>query len=417
MLIPTPPGITLPTKKGDKDVRVAPNIVKTYRGWRAYVRHQGRLVPKRFTDAQGEQAVLDWIAGFKEQAAAHVAKQKTEKAARLGTLLADITAYLQRATVKAQPTYEDRVREMEKWIYVLPFGESLETQKKKGITPAYTPLALRPRTAITVDDLDEHLQALVNLGYSGGSVNKFRHTLQGMYTTLDGRGAANVVKGARIFPEAELLPRGRDYGLLLKILDAIPERGRGRKGEQGSAKDASQSKARIEVMLWTGLTPVQLQRLTPEHFSIDGRWFIEPRRLKGKQPRFPQPARPKFMIDDAVQAFTKFVARNCWGYFSRPSLRSLWLRAVARVEQQLRTELGDAEFNLARVRLYDIRHSVGTAVTEDHDGNLGPTREMLGHRSERTSNRYSQAAVPAVLRNAADRFAARHGRAAIEARR
>jgi integrase len=391
-MIPTPPGITLPVCKGDRDVRIAPNIWKTWCGWRAYVRHQGKLVPKRFTNAQGDQAVLDWIAGFKTKAAEHTLKVLTEKVARKGSLRIDAKTYLALETVKAMPTFEQRAREIKRWVDAL--GD-------------------RARTAITDRDINDQLQRWINSGLSGGTVNRLRTALMSLYTTLDGAGAANPVKASRTYPEAEELPRGRDYTLLVRILDAIPDRGRGEKGVKGSAGKGSQSKARLELFVWTGMTPAQMMLLSPDHFNIAQRWYVSPRRKKGKQPRFPRPVQRKEMTDDAAKAFARFVELECWGTFSRPSLRSLWLRGQTRVEADMRKELGDPKFKLPRVRLYDIRHSVGTAVTVDAGGNLGPARELLDHASERTTRRYAQAAVPAILKNVAATFAARHGRAAL----
>jgi integrase len=389
-MIPLAPGVTLPICKTDPDVRIAPNIYKTWCGWRAYVRHQGKLVPKRFKNADGEQAVLDWIAGFKTKAAEHTATGQAS--ARRGTLAHDAKTYLAADTVKAMPTFDDRAREIARWVKAL--GD-------------------RQRQALTVPELDNQLQRFRNSGLAGGSVNRLRTALMSLFTVLDGPGAANPVKATRTFAEAEMAPRGRDYALLLKILDAIPDRGRGVKGVKGSAKVGSQSKARLELFIWTGMTPAQMMLLKPEHFSIKERWYVSPRRLKGRQPRFPRPIVRKGMTDDAAKAFARFVELKCWGKFSRPSLRSLWLRAVDRVELEMQED--DPTLTLARVRLYDIRHSFGTAVTADHNGNLGPARDLLDHASERTTRRYALASVPAVLQHAAATFHKNHGRAALEA--
>jgi integrase len=384
---------TLPTKKGDADVRVAKWIWKTWCGWRVQFRHQGQPVSKRFTDADGEQAARDFLAGFMAKAAEQTAQAQEDKVARKGTLATDAKTYLALNTTKAMPTYDDRVWEIGKWVAAL---------------------GARHRVSLTVRDLDEQLQAW-RPQYSNATVNKFRTALMALYTVLDGVGAANPVKATRVYPEADQLPRGRDYALLIKILDAIPDRGRGVKGEKGSAQVGSQSKARLELFVWTGMTPAQMMILSPEHFNLQERWYVSPRREKGKQPRFPRPNPKKPMTDEIATAFARFVALNCWGEFSRTALRSVWLRAQTRVQAAMRKDLKNPKFVLPRVRLYDIRHSFGTAVTQDHSGNLEAARLLLDHGSERTTRRYTQAVVPSVLQHAATTFAARHSRAALRA--
>ncbi len=248
---------------------------------------------------------------------------------------------------------------------------------------------------------------MVDAGASTSSANKYRTALMSLWTRLDGRGAANPVRETRVFEEAEEEARGRSYALLKRILDAIPDtRSRPTKGVKGSRARGSVSKVRLELMTWTGMAPSQIMRLEPKSFSIDEGWYTSPRRRKGsKKPRFPRPVIRKPMTADARAAFRRFVQLKAFGPFDRRALRHTWLRAVRRVELAMQQERKDPTFKLARVRLYDIRHSFGTELFK-RTKSLTLVAEMLDHTSLRTTRRYSLGAVAGVLRSGMRQFEA-----------
>src|SRR4030095_3029552 len=194
--------------------------------------------------------------------------------------------------------------------------------------------------------INNALHRLRKSGFANSSVNKFRTALMSLWTTLDGRSAANPGRDAVVFEEAPLVPRGHSYELLTRILDAIPdERGltidrptlyrevwnepatvvakqygvsssflkrlcrslviptpprgywtiapyaRGprpplARGVQGQSADLLKSRARLEVLAWTGMDPLQLARMTAADFSFEGaEWYAPPARQKGRRAR------------------------------------------------------------------------------------------------------------------------------------
>lgn len=353
-----------------------------------YVKRDGRLRPKRFPrDATLEQ-LQQFVDGFKKESDRIHEERRKLQADEAGTLAADVSRYLQLKTVKAMPSYIDRTRELQKWVDAM---------------------GTRARPSITARDIDEQLQAFLDSGLSGSTVNKLRTALMSLWVKLDGRGAANPVRETREFPEAAEEARGQAYQLLLRILDAVPDRARPIKGVKGSTKRGSLSKVRLEIFVWTGMTPKQIGMLTPDHFSIEGKWYTSPRRQKGKQARFPRPVIRKPMTADAVRAFKRFHELKAYGPFDRRSLRHTWLRAVRNAEKELQQELENPNFKLPRIRLYDIRHSFGTELFK-RTKNLRLVGEMLDHSSERTTRRYALGAVPVVLKTAMRAFERATGR-------
>jgi site-specific recombinase XerD len=373
-----------------KETRVAPNIYQTPHGWRVYVKRDGVLKPVRFKrDVTLEQLEI-FVRTFKEESERLRQQRQTEADAHAGTFAADVARYLALKTVQAMPSYSDRARQIAFWRKA--FGR-------------------RPRSAITTRDVDEQLQALFDGGASGSYVNKHRTALMALYTRLDGRAAANPVREARLYEEAEETPRGRSYALLKRILDAVPaDRSRPVKGQKGSGTRGSLSRVRLELMAWTGMAPSQVGRLEPgKHFDLAQGWYVFPRRDKGKKPRFPRPVIRKQMTADARAAFRRFVKLKAAGPFDRRALRHTWLRALKRVQAAMRKELRDPDYILERVRLYDIRHSFGTEIFK-RTKDLAITAEMLDHSSLRTTRRYSLGAMSDVLKGATRKFEAATGR-------
>lgn len=375
-----------------KDVRVAPNIYRTPSGgWRVYVRSLGRLRPKRFKPSVTFEEVQYFVEAFKLEARRlrrdrHATR--TWREAQPATFRDDGRAYLALKTVRAMPSYKTRVAEIEKWIAI--FGD-------------------RIRRTITTAEIDEQLQALRNQGYSGSSVNRFRTALMALWTRLDGRSAANPVRDATMFEEAPLTARGQPYELLTLILDAIPaERGRGVKGEKGSRARGSESRARLEVLVWSGMDPGQLERMTTQDLSVQERWYTTPPRRKGsRRRRTPRPVIRKPMSRELARAFQRLIDMDLLGKpFSTHSLRHTWERAIRRVEQQLRKKLRNPTLMLPHIRLKDIRHSFGTRLYEQvarAKGNDRAALEIVGQFLDHAPGspmtlRYSLGAVPSVLR-------------------
>jgi integrase len=373
-----------------REVRVAQNIYQTPHGWRVYVRRDGILKPVRFkADVTLEQLQV-FVDSFKQESARLRAERRADDVERAGTLAADAARYLNLKVVRAMPSYTDRVREMARWV---------------------TAFGRRPRPSITGRDIDEQLQAWRTAGDAPASLNKYRTALMSLYTRLDGRGAANPVRESHAFEEPAAEPRGLPYWLIRRLLDAMPrDQSRPIKGVKGSRSRGSMTRARFEILAWTGMTPAQIKKLTPASFNLKERWYISPQRRKGsRRPRHPRPLVKKPMTRDAQAAFARFVEVKAWGAFNTRSLRHTLERARRKVEQDLRKERKDPKYVLPAMRPYDFRHSFGTELLR-RTKNLPLVAEMLDHSSLQMTKRYALGAVSDVLRDGMRQFQAAAGR-------
>lgn len=355
---------------------------RSRRKFRVVLRRGGILLTHRCLTLDDAR---QWLAEAKDEAAILSRDERALKAA--GSFATEADRYLALKGTKALASYTTKQLHMKYWI------------------DAFGP---RPRTAITAAEITEQLETWRHdrsRDWSGPYCNRLRTTLMAMYTALDGAGAANPVKASRRFPESELEPRGHSYALLTRILDTIDDtRSAPRKGEHGSGRTGNRTKARLQVMLWTGMDPAELGRLTPAHFSISEGWYITPRRRKGRRPIHPRPQIKKPMTPQAAAAFQRLVEVGGLGPFDRSTAYMAWTRAVRKIEQAIRTERGDPAFRL-HIRMKDIRHSFGTQLFATTK-NLSLVSMMLDHSSEKMSLRYSLGAVPELLRDAMQSFAA-----------
>jgi integrase len=347
------------------DVRIAPNIYQTPHGFRVYHREwdpvtkKTKKVGRRF----GPTVTLPELEAYRD--GLEVAEAEPETSG----FTADARAYLALTKVRTMPSFRKRQEQIETWMGL--FGDT-------------------PRESITAPMMNAALHDL-RTRYSGSSCNKFRTALMSLYTELDGRAAANPVKDTDLFEEAPMGPRGFDMGLLTRILRTLPK---------------GKVRARLEVLLWTGMDISSLQRLTLAAVSIAGRQYTPPLRQKGsRRSRTPRIQIPLPMdLPETLAAFEALLAAGALGVtpqrFDGSNLWKAFQEACGLVERQIQRESRDPAFRLPHIRIKDLRHSFGTFLYAQ-TGNLGVVAEMLQHApGSAMTKRYALGAVPVVLRTA-----------------
>lgn len=305
----------------------------------------------------------------------------------------DANRYLE--SVAALPTIDQRRQHIREWVAL--FGH----RPRASIRP-HEIRAQRDRW-LTEPRTDR--QGRECPPYAAGSVNKRLRALSNLWRVLDGRHAPNPVREVPEADEIEGEPRALPYGVIQAILDAMPDVTRAQKGARRAA--GSQTKARLAVMAWTGLAHTQLAGLRREDVDWEGQSVWVQGRRKGASGTERKGHR-KPITSQAIAALRRFDTLDCWGAFSRASMRKSLMTACRRVEARFKEDGDGVEIDLSRVRPYDFRHSYATALlaaTRD----LQATQRLMLHGSATTTERYARAAVDPMLVEALEQFSAHVG--------
>lgn len=350
-------------------------ITRTKTGWRAVVRVRGMLYTKRFPKDAAQTAMQDWRAATRTDALRAAAKRTTRRPVA-GSFAEDVEVYLR--AIKAMPTYRERETEMDAWIAALGTDDTGRQRRRADITSDEIRAVLhawrlggkvlkkhvhdwRTRKAITV--------AVGRGPLSESACNHRRTALMHLWHVLDGKSAPNPVREVPKFREPDPEPRGIPLETVTMILDAMPD---------------TATKARCQVMAWTGLPHATLMQIGPAHMRWEEGAVYVPRRRKGAGTK----ARILPLLPQGVAAFRDMERHDAWGPFSRDSLRKSLHRAC------------DA-LHLPRIRPYDLRHSFATAAYQV-SGDIRAVQELLDHSDAKLTNRYSLGAVNLRMRSTLD---------------
>lgn len=268
--------------------------------------------------------------GWRDECRVALRKLRPQKGQH-GSLSADVTRYLRQ--VSAMPTADERSRHLDLWI---------------GALGAHT-----PRASITPDAIRTVLQQWRHT-HEPATCNKRRTALMHVWSVLDGKGARNPVRDVPKFRPPDALPRGRDP----HVLDALLK-----------AATLCRSRASCRVMLWTGMRPAELQRAQPEDVNVTHKTVIV-RTAKGGRVRVVP------LTAQAVAAWKEFAKAEAWGKVPQAAPLNRWLQKVTQLP----------------VRVYDLRHSYGTALAR-RETRLDVIGSLMGHSSLELTKRYTLAAV------------------------
>jgi integrase/transcriptional regulator with XRE-family HTH domain len=297
-----------------------------------------------------------------------------------GTLAADVRRYL--ATAKLTPRRRQEREQQLKWWC---------EQRDGG-----PPFGGRLRSSLETPSIRRALAGLLMGGAASSTVNKYRHALSHVYTVLDGKSAPNPIYEAPKYEEPEAAMRDQPYWAIQLIIDAIRDTGQ-------RADRSSLTKARIRVLAYAPITPMQLRQIrrTDIDWTATPPTIITPGRKKGHG------TTPRLLplTTQGLEAFRAFDAADGWEIrFSRSSLHRTFTAARDRVVETLREERPDLDVSrLAKMRPYDLRHSFATMVYKA-TGDLAITGEFLGHApGGKTTRRYAQGALPAHVEKAGEK--------------
>ena len=245
-----------------------------------------------------------------------------------------------------------------------------------------TPLAKMRRHEITRADIKAQLATWEAAGVAASTLNHRLQALRNVYKELDGPHVPNPTDGISRRREPEAEPRGIPIVLAEAILEQFRQ-----VGKKDQKRDGEMA-LRLRVMLTTGLSQSQVERLRRHDVNFAAGRFYARARRKGKGaagawlPLLPQ----------AKDALSAYDAAGLWERpFSRSSMHSAFARAVAKVLKTAK-ESG-VELHLPRkLRPYDLRHAFGTEVYRA-TGDQRAAQALLQHADIRTTRRYTEGAV------------------------
>ena len=330
---------------------IRPGIHIASTGYRAFVRVHGVLYSRRFPPDTSLTVMQDWRAAQRTDAL-RAAVRAQDARPKAGTFARDVETYLQ--AVATMTTYKERAAHLALWVR--EFGD-------------------RPRQDVTAHEIRAVLERW-RAEKSESTCNKRRSALMHFYTVLNGKSGSNPARDVARYTEPEPEPRGYPYPVITAILKTL---------------QPSKSRARLQVLAWTGMSPASLMRVQPG--DVQGSMLFRRRRQKGRGTR----GKAIPLLPQAVTAFTALATVNGFGSFDARALNRVWLRAVDRFIASMREKRPD--FSLPRFTVKDLRHSFGTrvyAVT----GDLRVAGEPLDHSTLDLTKRYNLTAVDARLAEA-----------------
>jgi len=274
------------------------------------------------------------------------------------------------------------------------------------------PLGAEPRDTLTREHILAQRSRWLETGAKIVTVNHRFRALRALYHTLDGLDTPHPTDGIKYLRPPRRRHRFIPINYVEQILAAIPDRGRA--ARHGTRPDHSELKIRLTIMAWTGIPPMQLERLRPRDVDLVHERITLPPRHKGTGTG----EKPLPLDPHAVDAFREYARVGLWGKpFSRSSMLKSWKGGIRRVTAALeqaardsgdRTEV-DAFIDAIpeRCRPYDLRHSFATEVYR-LTGDLGAVAELLQHASLETTKIYTGGAISERVSDAMVKLARRY---------
>jgi integrase len=332
---------------------------------RVTVKARGHQRERRFPAGTSLRVIQDW----KDRERGRL--KDSLPPASPGTFAKDVERYLE--TLVDRPTLrQERAHQLDWWI--ARFGR------------------LR-RDQITAPAIRAHLAEL-RTHKAASTCNHYKIALSHLWTTLDGKNARNPCRDVPLYDEPEAEPRNLPAELVTLVLGTLHPLGRAVKGQKRS--HVNLTLIRLRIMATTGLSPAEIRRVTADDLLLEQRAVYVRRRLKGKG----SPGMVLPLTEAGVAAFQALADADAFGYFSTESVHQMWKRACKRLLK--RDDLSPATRRLLQTsRPYDLRHTFGTFLLHQTQ-DLNTTRELMRHRTSKTTLRYVRSAVAPHLRAAID---------------
>lgn len=384
-------------------------IKKTATGYRVFVRvHQGAggLKSKRY---KGQPSVKEmanwqndtraaWRATSRLPVVIHTPGPKVDP-----MFPDDAAAYLE--AVRAMPSISDRTQHINEWVAIIGERPTTSITSAEIRTQRDRWLTVGPKRRFQKHE-GKWQWVPVKEPLAPGSVNRRLRALENLFTVLDPHGP-NPVRDVPECDEPGPQARGVTFAIILEILKHMPDWGQAIRGEVREGH--SKTKARIAVMLWTGLAHGQIAELVEADIDYGSMTYMRPRRRKGRKGsrnRTQHHDRPRPLLPQAMTALKHFFAIGADGPFHRSSVYKSWHRGIiaandARVTAHRAAGLpGQPPLISDKLRPYDVKHTFGgEAYRASKD--IRAVQELLGLSRLELADRYAHTAVAPAAAEAA----------------
>lgn len=189
------------------------------------------------------------------------------------------------------------------------------------------------------------------------TVNNRVSALRHLYHTLDGDDAPTPCDGVKPLAVHKAPPRFVTPAEVNAVLARLEQR----EQQQGITLDGAKTRARLMVLASTGKRPSELMRAQLGDVDLRRRVWIARDGKGGFSPGV-------YLNDEMAAAWDVFIAAEAWGTFNTGSF-SRTLRAAG-------WPVG--------VRIYNLRHSIGIALSE-MGTDLSDIKEHMGHKRIETT--------------------------------
>jgi integrase len=254
------------------------------------------------------------------------------------------------------------------------------------------------RKALTPERLQEVITGWIEAGIAASSLKHRRRALAQLLEARHDHTLAVAVRGLKLPREPKAEPRSVDLALLHALLSGMNARRSVRYPGRGGAVFGNKTRARLLMMLWTGITPASLRRLHPSAIHLEQGTITLPPRQKGTGAE--SVTLPLF--GEAPAACQAWLRASAWGAFDQRALGKCFHTAV-RTYVRAEAAAGRTVLLPPDLRPYDLRHSfLSWLWTVCHDPLV--VQEYAQHADLKTTARYTRGAVSARLQAVAARL-------------
>lgn len=276
------------------------------------------------------------------------------RAAPSGTLHRDIVRYL--ALVKHLAGWGEQAAHLRAWL------PTLGDRQRRSITRADV---LTVRGAWIADDI------------APKTANNRVSALRALYRTLDGDDRATPCDRVKPLPVHRTPAVAVDPRIIVAVETRLEEHER-----RGWLRDRK-TRARFRVLASTGVRPSELMRAEPRDVDLERRVWTVRDGKGGYRPGL-------YLTDDMVDAWRLFVGALAWGPFNTGSFA-----------KRLREAGWPAD-----IRPYQLRHSVGIALSEA-GVDLADVQQVMGHKHQATTRRHYVPVLESRMQRAMQTLAGR----------